>query len=154
MKTSAKLALLVSLAVALPASAAPTPKQVTAVEGITEYALPNGMRVLLFPDPSKETFTINVTYLVGSRMEGYGETGMAHLLEHMLFKGSPKHPKVWEELQKRGASNNASTWYDRTNYFETFAATDENIDWALDLEADRMVNSFIAKKDLDSLATE
>ncbi len=149
MKTSAKLALLVSLAVALPASAAPTPKQVTAVEGITEYALPNGMRVLLFPDPSKETFTINVTYLVGSRMEGYGETGMAHLLEHMLFKGSPKHPKVWEELQKRGASNNASTWYDRTNYFETLPAKDDNLAWAIELEADRMINANIAQTDLD-----
>ena len=149
MKTSAKLALLVSLAVALPASAAPTPKQVTAVEGITEYALPNGMRVLLFPDPSKETFTINVTYLVGSRMEGYGETGMAHLLEHMLFKGSPKHPKVWEELQKRGAANNASTWYDRTNYFETLPSKDDNLAWAIELEADRMVNANIAQADLD-----
>ncbi len=150
MKTQAVLALLVSLAVALPASAAPTPKQVTAVEGITEYALPNGMHVLLFPDPSKETFTINVTYLVGSRMEGYGETGMAHLLEHMLFKGSPKHPKVWEELQKRGASNNASTWYDRTNYFETLPSKDDNVAWAIELEADRMVNANIAQADLNS----
>ncbi len=136
----------------MPAVAAPTPtpKQVTAVEGITEYALPNGMRVLLFPDPSKETFTLNVTYLVGSRMEGYGETGMAHLLEHMLFKGSPKHPKIWEELQKRGASNNASTWYDRTNYFETLPAKDDNLAWAIELEADRMVNANIAQADLSS----
>ena len=69
-----------------PALAAPAaPKQLSTVEGITEYVLPNGMHVLLFPDPSKETFTVNVTYLVGSRMEGYGETGMAHLLEHMMF---------------------------------------------------------------------
>ncbi len=152
MKTQALLALVVSLAVAVPATAAPTPtpNQVTAVEGITEYSLPNGMRVLLFPDPTKETFTINVTYLVGSRMEGYGETGMAHLLEHMLFKGSPKHPKVWEELQKRGASNNASTWYDRTNYFETLPSKDDNVAWAIELEADRMVNANIAQADLNS----
>ncbi len=61
------------------------------VEGVTEYDLPNGLRVLLFPDPTKETTTVNITYLVGSRNENYGETGMAHLLEHMLFKGSPKH---------------------------------------------------------------
>ena len=133
-----------------PALAAPAaPKQLSTVEGITEYVLPNGMHVLLFPDPSKETFTVNVTYLVGSRMEGYGETGMAHLLEHMMFKGSPKHPKVWEELQKRGASNNASTWYDRTNYFETMPAKDDNLAWALELEADRMVNANIAQVDLD-----
>ena len=130
-----------------PAPAAP--RLVTTVEGISEYALANGMRVLLFPDTSKDTFTVNVTYLVGSRHEGYGETGMAHLLEHMLFKGSPKHPKLWEELQARGASNNASTWYDRTNYFETLPAKGDNLAWALELEADRMINSNIAQADLD-----
>jgi zinc protease len=128
---------------------AAAPRQLTSVEGISEYVLGNGMHVLLFPDPSKDTFTVNVTYLVGSRMEGYGETGMAHLLEHMMFKGSPKHPKVWEELQKRGAANNASTWYDRTNYFETVAAKDDNLAWALDIEADRMLNANIAQVDLD-----
>jgi zinc protease len=131
-----------------PASSS-APRQVTTVEGITEYVLGNGMHVLLFPDASKETFTVNVTYLVGSRMEGYGETGMAHLLEHMLFKGSPKHPKVWEELKTRGASNNASTWYDRTNYFETLPAKNDNLAWALDVESDRMINSNIAQSDLD-----
>ena len=67
----------------------PAPVKVTSVEGITEYLLGNGLRVLLFPDPSKQTATVNITYLVGSRHEGYGETGMAHLLEHMVFKGSP-----------------------------------------------------------------
>src|SRR5215510_1305041 len=85
-----------------PAVKPAAPRLVTSVEGISEYALGNGMRVLLFPDPSKDTFTVNVTYLVGSRMEGYGETGMAHLLEHMMFKGSPRHPKIWEELEQRG----------------------------------------------------
>ncbi|MEO8700486.1 MAG: pitrilysin family protein, partial [Kofleriaceae bacterium] len=93
---------------------------------------------------------VNVTYLVGSRMEGYGETGMAHLLEHMLFKGSPKHPKVWEELKTRGATNNASTWYDRTNYFETLPNKADNLTWALEMEADRMINSNIAQADLNS----
>jgi zinc protease len=127
-----------------------TPRQVTSVEGITEYVLPNGLRVLLFPDASKETFTINITYLVGSRHEGYGETGMAHLLEHMLFKGSPKHPKIWEELKERGASNNATTWFDRTNYFETLPAKGDNLAWAIGLEADRMINANIAQKDLAS----
>ena len=124
--------------------------KVTAVEGITEYRLPNGLRVLLFPDNSKATTTVNVTYLVGSRHEGYGETGMAHLLEHMVFKGSTNHKNIPQELTAHGARPNGSTWYDRTNYFETFAATDENLQWALDLEADRMVNSFIAKKDLET----
>jgi zinc protease len=123
------------------------------VEGITEYRLTNGLRVLLFPDPSKPMATVNVTYLVGSRHEGYGETGMAHLLEHMLFKGSPKHQHIPDELTAHGTRPNGSTWYDRTNYHETFAATDENLGWALDLEADRMVNSYVAKKDLDSEMT-
>ncbi|MEP7039782.1 MAG: insulinase family protein, partial [Acidobacteriota bacterium] len=63
-------------------------QKVTSVEGITEYRLANGLKVLLFPDPTKQTATVNMTYLVGSRHENYGETGMAHLLEHMVFKGT------------------------------------------------------------------
>ena len=125
-------------------------RKVTSVEGITEYRLPNGLTVLLFPDPSKQTITVNMTYLVGSRLENYGETGMAHLLEHMVFKGTPKHPNIPSELTSHGARPNGSTTFDRTNYFETFAASDENLNWALDLESDRMINSYIARKDLDS----
>ncbi len=128
-------------------------KKVTSVEGITEYQLQNGLRVLLFPDQSKPKITVNITYLVGSRFEGYGETGMAHLLEHMVFKGTPKHKNIPAELTEHGASPNGTTWYDRTNYFESFSATDENLEWALDLEADRMINSFIAKKDLETEMT-
>lgn len=125
----------------------------TTVESITEYKLQNGLRVLLLPDNSKQTTTVNITYLVGSRNENYGETGMAHLLEHLMFKGTPHHSNVAKELTDHGARPNGTTWVDRTNYFETFSSTDENLDWALDLEADRMVNSFIAKKDLDSEMT-
>lgn len=134
------------------ASATPPVKatRVTTVEGITEYSLPNGLRVLLFPDQSKPTVTVNITYLVGSRHEGYGEAGMAHLLEHLVFKGSTKHTRIPQELSDHGARFNGTTFYDRTNYFETTPATDPNLEWALDLEADRMVNSFIAKKDLES----
>src|SRR5262245_46769360 len=86
------------------------PVKVTAVEGITEYRLDNGLKVLLFPDSSKPTVTVNITYFVGSRHEGYGETGMAHLLEHMIFKGTPTHPDVWKALQDRGAKFNGTTW--------------------------------------------
>lgn len=125
-------------------------KKITSVEGITEYQLPNGLRVLLFPDETKQSITVNITYLVGSRHENYGETGMAHLLEHLVFKGTPKHPNIPQELSAHGALPNGTTWFDRTNYFETFAATDENLEWALDLESDRMINSYIAKKDLES----
>ena len=125
-------------------------KKTASVEGITEYMLNNGMKVLLFPDNSAQTITVNITYKVGSRHEGYGEKGMAHLLEHMVFKGTPNHEDIPKELTSHGARPNGTTWYDRTNYFETFNATDENLDWALDLEADRMVNSYIAKEDLES----
>ncbi len=142
--------LLTALAAPLVAQLPAGVQKRASVEGITEYALDNGLRVLIFPDASKPTATVNITYLVGSRFEGYGETGMAHLLEHMVFKGTPNHPNIPQELTEHGARPNGTTWYDRTNYFETVPATDENIDWALDLEADRMVHSYIAKKDLES----
>jgi zinc protease len=128
-------------------------RPVTSVEGITEYRLDNGLQVLLFPDASKPQVVVNITYFVGSRHEGYGETGMAHLLEHLVFKGTPTHTDIMKELTERGAQPNGSTWYDRTNYFEILPASDENLRWALGLESDRMVNSFIAKKDLDSEMT-
>lgn len=136
-----------------PAAAQQLPAGVTrgaSVEGLTEYTLFNGLRVLLFPDQSRPSVTVNITYLVGSRHEGYGETGMAHLLEHLVFKGTPKHPNIPQELTAHGAFPNGTTWYDRTNYFESVAATDVNLEWALDLEADRMVNSHISKLDLES----
>jgi zinc protease len=147
-----------TLSPALPAraraqQAATALETVASVEGITEYRLDNGLRVLLFPDPSKPQITVNITYMVGSRHEGYGETGMAHLLEHMLFKGTPTHRDIMQELTERGAQPNGTTWYDRTNYFEIFPASGDNLEWALDLEADRMVNSFVARSDLDSEMT-
>lgn len=127
--------------------------KVASVEGITEYQLSNGLRFLLFPDQSNQQITVNVTYLVGSRHEGYGETGMAHLLEHLVFKGTPKYPDITDSLTKHGARPNGTTSYDRTNYFETFPASEENLAWALDLESDRMVNSFISADDLESEMT-
>ena len=131
---------------------APLPEgvtRVTSVEGITEYKLANGLQLLVFPDPSKQTVTVNATYLVGSRHEGAGEAGMAHLLEHMMFKGSARHTDIPKELTTHGARPNGSTSYDRTNYFETFQSSEENLRWALDLESDRMVHSFIRKEDLE-----
>ncbi|HEY3517490.1 MAG TPA: pitrilysin family protein [Gammaproteobacteria bacterium] len=127
--------------------------RVTTVEGITEYRLANGLQVLLFRDPSKATITVNMTYLVGSIDESYGETGMAHLLEHMLFKGSTKFPDILAAIRSHGAQFNGTTSWDRTNYFETFDASDANLEWALDLESDRMVNAFVAQKDLDTEMT-
>ena len=128
--------------------------KVTSVEGITEYKLANGLRVLLFPDASKPTLTTNIVYLVGSRHENYGETGMAHLLEHLLFKpsanfGVKKGTKTPVEiLNSTGAQFNGTTWYDRTNYYATFPANDDNLRQMLALEADRMVNAAIDQNDL------
>jgi zinc protease len=139
------LCLAVSMMAALPKGVT----KVTSVEGITEYRLDNGLRFLVFPDASKPVITVNITYLVGSRHEGAGEGGMAHLLEHMVFKGSPKHTNIPQELTEHGARPNGSTSEDRTNYFETFQASEVNLKWALDLESDRMVNSFIRQEDFD-----
>lgn len=139
----------VAAAQALPAGV----KQLSATDGITEYQLGNGLKVLLFPDAAKPTVTVSVTYLVGSRFENYGETGMAHLLEHMMFKGTPRHPHIDQDFNNRGMQSNGSTWIDRTNYYEVFPAGDDNLKWAIDMEADRMVHSNIARRDLDSEMT-
>ncbi len=127
--------------------------EVRSLDGVTEYRLVNGLQILLAPDSGKPTATVNVTYRVGSRMESYGETGMAHLLEHLMFKGTPKHPDIMSGLTQHGMRPNGTTWFDRTNYFESFPASDANLDWALTMEADRMVNSNVARKDLDSEMT-
>jgi len=144
----------VTAAPATPAK--PLPKGVTlgpSVEGITEYRLANGLKVLLFPDSSRPTVTVNVTYLVGSRHENYGETGMAHLLEHLMFKGARKNRDITRQFADRGMDFNGTTSLDRTNYYEVFQAANDNLDWALQMEADRMTGSFIAQKDLDSEMT-
>ena len=122
-------------------------------KGSSEYRLDNGLRVVLFPDAGSPSTSVNVTYLVGSRHEKYGETGMAHLLEHMLFKGTPTRGNIWAEMSKRGMRNNGSTWYDRTNYYETFNASPADLEWAISMEADRMVNSRVDRKDLDTEMT-
>ena len=133
----------------LPAGVSTGPK----MGGVEEYRLANGFKVLLLEDRSQPLITTNITYLVGSRHEGYGEAGMAHLLEHLVFKGTPKHKDIKAEFTARGARWNGTTYFDRTNYFLTFAANRANLEWALELEADRMVNSHISRADLDSEMT-
>ncbi len=152
--------LLIVLLAATPAARAqqssPLPAgltQVTSVEGIAEYRLANGLQVLIAPDDSKPSTTVNVTYRVGSRHENYGETGMAHLLEHMLFKGTPTTRNVWGEFTKRGLRANGSTSFDRTNYFASWSANDETLRWYLSWQADAMLNSTILRSDLDSEMT-
>lgn len=144
------------LALALPAFSQTLPRGVekrATLGGITEYSYPNGLRVLLFPDPSSPKVTVNMTYMVGSRFEGYGETGMAHLLEHMNFIKSTHDREIKKELTSHGADWNGTTDYDRTNYFETVTASDENLKWALGLEAERMVNMRMEKALLDTEMT-
>ncbi|MFM7076068.1 MAG: insulinase family protein, partial [Planctomycetaceae bacterium] len=139
--------LLAAMTAAMTAAAAP-PEKVATVEGVSEYRFANGARLVLFPDPSRPTITVNMTVLVGSRHEGYGEAGMAHLLEHLVFKGTPTFPEVPKALRDHGASFNGTTNVDRTNYFETLPATDENLEFAIHLECDRLVNSFVRREDL------
>ena len=129
-------------------------QKVTSVEGVTEYAFPNGLHVLLFPDNSKPKITVNVVYRVGSRNEAYGETGMAHLLEHMTFKSAEDGRELFKDLTNRAGGNfNGTTSYDQTMYYETVNASDDNLRWALDLETDRMAHMTMLKKDLDSEMT-
>lgn len=156
MQNKARLQLIALFAV-LPAAFATALAQdlqpLRTVEGITEYRLENGLQVLLFPDVSAPKVTVNLTVFVGSRHEGYGEAGMAHLLEHMLFKGTPSIPNIPAELKQRGADFNGTTWLDRTNYFQTLPAGEQNLEFAIRLEADRMVNSLIRAADLASEMT-
>ena len=105
----------VLLFIFLPAGAQAAPEKVASIEGVTEYRLANGLRVLVVPDPSASNFTVHITYFVGSRNEGYGEKGMAHLLEHMLFKGTPKNPDAKQLLSDRGADANGDRKSTRLN---------------------------------------
>src|SRR5580692_11680114 len=147
---------ILAAAVALAAIGQTLPPGVTkgsSMAGITEYSYPNGLRVLLLPDSSSTKISVNIVYLVGSRFEGYGETGMTHLLEHMNFILSKDGRNIKKELTDHGASWNGTTDYDRTNYFETVNASDDNLKWALSLEATRMVNMRIEKELLDTEMT-
>src|SRR5947208_15502460 len=117
------------VALALSAQSAPAQQKdapyerVVTIEGITEYRFKNGLRFLSYPDPSSPTVTVNMTVLVGSRHEGYGETGMAHLLEHMLFNGSKLYPDyaAWNKaMQKQGVVDyNGTSGVHRTTDYET-----------------------------------
>jgi zinc protease len=125
-------------------------------EGVREFALANGMKLLLVENRVAPVATLLVLYRVGSRNEAVGHTGATHLLEHMLFKGTPtfnkeRRTQVAATLQKVGADFNATTWYDRTNYFETVPS--DALELAVRLEADRMRNSFIADEDRRSEMT-
>src|SRR6266508_1416929 len=112
--------LLAILALALPAFCQTLPPGVqkkATVGGITEYEYPNGLRVLLYTDPANPKVTVNVTYLVGSRQEGYGETGMAHLLEPMDFIETNDGRQIQNEIVAHSAASIGTTSDDVTNCF-------------------------------------
>ncbi|MCT3704344.1 insulinase family protein [Elizabethkingia anophelis] len=131
------------------AQAQQAPKFVSNIEGVKQYTMNNGLKVLLIPDASQSNVIVNIVYNVGSKNEGYGEKGMAHLLEHMLFKSTKKLGDIKKMLSDKGGNANGTTWYDRTNYFEIFPSNEENLRWALEMEADRMTNATILQSDLD-----
>ncbi len=126
-----------------------TTEFVSQVEGVKEYKLSNGLKVLLIPDQSQSNLLTNIVYNVGSKHEGYGEKGMAHLLEHMLFKSTKNLGDIKKMLSDKGGYANGTTWYDRTNYWEMFPYSDENLKWSIEMEADRMINATMLQEDLD-----
>lgn len=119
--------------------------------GIEEYRLnSNDLSVLLMEDHSAPVLTFMVTYRVGSRNEVTGTTGATHLLEHLMFKGTDKYNREDNTgldalLQNRGALLNATTWLDRTNYYENLPS--EHLELVVDIEADRMRNLWLREED-------
>jgi zinc protease len=121
-----------------------------------EFVLDNGLKVVFVPAPAAPVATLFVVYRVGARNEAVGYTGSSHLLEHMLFKGTPANNRrvgraFADVMNEIGAAKNATTWIDRTNYFETVPSG--YLDLAIEMEADRMRNAFIADSDRRSEMT-
>ena len=121
--------------------------------GITSYTLANGFKIILIPFPSASNVRVELLVKTGSKLEGYGETGMAHLLEHMLFKGAGNRKNIKDDLTAMGASWNGTTTADRTNYFETLSSDPNKVDAVIQLEADRFIRAKFTKADLDSEMT-
>ncbi|WP_147869775.1 M16 family metallopeptidase [Stieleria maiorica] len=116
------------------------PEPACEIEGISEYQLDNGLKVLFVPDSSIPTLTVNIIIRAGSRHEPYGQKGIAHLLEHMMFKGTVAFPDVRNVIRRNGWSMQASTWNDFTNYESTMPGTRENLEKIIHFEADRFAN--------------
>jgi zinc protease len=131
--------------------------KITEYDGITEYKLDsNDLKLLLAPRRAAPVVAFMVLYRVGSRNEAVGYTGATHLLEHMLFKGTPTYNKhngtqIASVLQRQGGVFNADTWFDRTRYYEMLPS--DQLELAVNIEADRMRNSFIADEDRQSEMT-
>ncbi|WP_082580176.1 pitrilysin family protein [Pelomonas sp. Root1444] len=144
-------ALVLLLALSTPAFAEPAalPSEQRTLGGITEYRLDNGLQVLLMPQAGAPRIGLTVTYRVGSRHEGPGQAGMAHLLEHVTFRGTASIADLGAEMQRLGVSFNGTTSTDRTNYLSTFPAGDAatTLQRMLRLEASRMSEARLAEGD-------
>jgi len=136
--------LLAAILVAAPGARAQSTAQVVAA------TLDNGLRVLLLEDHRNALVSFQVWYRVGSRNEQRGVSGLAHVLEHMMFKGTARHgPREFARLvEQNGGQDNAFTTTDVTSYYVNIAA--DKIDLVIDLEADRMHNLTLAPADIDS----
>ncbi|MFQ5457611.1 MAG: M16 family metallopeptidase, partial [Myxococcota bacterium] len=117
---------------------------------VQEASLPNGLRVLLLEDRRAPVVSFQVWYRVGSRNEVPGKTGLAHLLEHMMFKGTPRFgPKTFSQtVGRNGGDDNAFTMKDATAYFENIAS--QNAEVAVELEADRMAHLLLDAEEFRS----
>ena len=153
MRLAARFAGGVLLAFGVWASAAADAAQEVSTAGITSHRFDNGFRVILAPFPSASTVRVELLVKTGSKLEGYGETGMAHLLEHMLFKGAGQRANLKDDLTALGATWNGTTTPDRTNYFATLAADDDKLDELLRIEADRFLRPRFTAEDLASEMT-
>lgn len=121
--------------------------------GFSSHVLANGFKIVLAPFPAAASTRIELLVKVGSKHEGAGETGMAHLLEHMLFKSAGQRADLKSDLTALGATWNGTTNADRTNYFETVAADPEKIDEAIRIEADRLLRPTFTRAHLASEMT-
>lgn len=129
---------------------APTARLDAQAAGFSSYVLPNGFKIILLPFASAANARVELVVKTGSKLEGYGETGMAHLLEHMLFKSAGQRADLKSELTALGANWNGTTSVDRTNYFETLAAEPAKVDAAIRIEADRFIRASFTKEHLAS----
>ena len=135
-------------------SADPQPDKLARLDaqaaGFSSYVLSNGFKIILVPFPSAANARLELLIKTGSKLEGYGETGMAHLLEHMLFKSAGQRHNLKSDLTALGASWNGTTNADRTSFFETVAADPEKVDEAIRIEADRFIRASFTREDLAS----
>lgn len=153
------LALLAALGGAAHAAPSPPPGGDSAVRlhaqaaNVSAHVLPNGFKIILAPFASAGTTRVELVVRVGSLLEGQGETGMAHLLEHMLFKGAGRRASIKSDLSALGARWNATTSADRTSYFSILPADADALDEALRIEADRFMRASFTQQDLASEMT-